>query len=137
MNWLVKKLKCWLGEHHGLYQKRQNRWYCKVCHERVLFSILVGVLLAGEVGAEVIQSVTHAGKACRQTNINEWNCDEIIVTQDKEHACLAKMREAMRSMEESLKLESNQKDRKQPVWMIPELLKPSNWNRVMKECMTP
>jgi hypothetical protein len=49
--------------------------------------------------------------------------------------CEQRMRAAMTAMEQSLKDESNQKDRKQPVWMIPELLKPSNWNSTMRDCV--
>ncbi len=49
--------------------------------------------------------------------------------------CYKRMQEAMTEMEKSLALESNQKNRKQPVWMIPDLLKPSSWNRVMNECV--
>lgn len=53
----------------------------------------------------------------------------------QKNGCYKRMQEAMTEMEKSLALESNQKDRKQPVWLIPELVKPSTWNRVMRDCV--
>ena len=51
-----------------------------------------------------------------------------------ETPCHTKMQEAMRAMEKSLK-EISAEDRKQPILMIPELVKPINWNHTMRECV--
>lgn len=65
----------------------------------------------------------------------EHDCKMWTFQDPSEFPCYKRMQEAMREMEKSLALESNQKDRKQPVWMIPELLKPTIWNHVMRTCV--
>lgn len=91
------------------------------------------VLVNREMFLKLVQEAERQGRKLAVTLVPDIQRDRFGNALPS--PCHKRMKEAMVEMDKSIQLESNPTDKKQPVWMIPEILKPSNWNRTMNDCV--
>jgi hypothetical protein len=108
---------------------------------------LLGAVLLLPVGvaAGEIKQATYQGNICEPVNRDKWRCGaidgkQLIVSVDKQQACYAKMREAMKAFDRTIFEAAGQAVRRKDTMIylksIFDALDPDGqWKRTMKECV--